>query len=87
MAAFCAINQRCVLQVRRRGRADEAGLREGDVLLTVNGKTCHGLSCGQAMDLVESSGQNVTVRVNRSVDVSLFTHLCPLLLCMYGLWG
>lgn len=55
-----------VLQVRRRSRADEAGLNEGDVLLTVNGKTCDGLSCGQAMDLVESSGQNVVVRVTRS---------------------
>jgi len=60
-----------VLQVRRRSRADEAGLREGDVLLTVNGKTCGGLSCSQAMDLVESSGQNVTVRVRRFVNNSL----------------
>jgi len=52
-------------QVRRRGRADEAGLSEGDVLLTVNGRSCDGMSCGQAMDLVESSGQNVVLRVNR----------------------
>jgi len=59
----------CMLQVRRRGQADEAGLREGDVLLTVNGKTCRGLSCGQAMDLIESAGQNVTVRVSRSAFI------------------
>jgi len=58
------------LQVRRRSRADEAGLKEGDVLVTVNGKTCHGLSCSQAMDLVESAGQNVIVRVSRSVCMS-----------------
>ena len=55
-----------MLQVRRRGQADDAGLREGDMLLTVNGKNCRGLTCGQAMDLVESSGQSVVVRVRRS---------------------
>jgi len=60
--------------VRRRGRADEAGLAEEDVLLAVNGKTCQGLSCGQAMDLVESSGLNVILRVSRSVGLSV----CPL---------
>ena len=40
------------------------------MLVTVNGKTCHGLSCSQAMDLVESAGQNVIVRVSRSVCMS-----------------
>jgi len=65
-----------MLQVRRRGQADEAGLREGDVLLTVNGKTCRGLSCAQAMDLIESAGQNVAVRVSRSASlVSVLQHL------------
>jgi len=44
-------------------------------MLTVNGKTCRGLSCSQAMDLVESSGQNVTVRVNRSVSRPLFVYM------------
>jgi len=46
------------------------------VLLTVNGKTCRGLNCGPAMDLIESSGQNVTVRVSRSVHNSV----------LYGHW-
>ena len=51
--------------MRRRSAADEAGLREGDVLVTVNGRTCDGLSCAQAMDLVESAGHSVVLRVTR----------------------
>ena len=55
------------LQLRRKSKAQEAGLQEGDVLLTINGYSCKNMTHATAMTLVDTSGQQLTMTVLRQV--------------------
>ena len=52
-------------QVRKNGRADEAGLREGDVVLSINGRSCSGGDSVKASQWIDASGQKLTIQVIR----------------------
>ena len=55
------------LQLRRKSKAQEAGLQEDDVLLTINGYSCKNMTHATAMTLVDTSGQQLTMTVLRQV--------------------
>ncbi len=57
-------------QLRRKSKAQEAGLREADLLLTINGYSCRDMSHATAMTLVDTSGHTLTMTVLRSVCLS-----------------
>ena len=52
-------------QLRKQSRAEESGLREGDVVLAINGRKCRGLNHSTAMALVEQAGDDLTFDVLR----------------------
>ncbi|XP_067876398.1 synaptopodin 2-like protein [Heterodontus francisci] len=54
-----------VAKIRKRGKAWRAGLRENDVLLTINGRSCSGISHADAMNIIDSSDGTVHIWVKR----------------------
>ncbi|XP_048472348.1 synaptopodin 2-like protein [Rhincodon typus] len=54
-----------VAKVRKRGKACRAGLRENDLLLTINGKSCNGISHRDAMNMIDSSNGTLHIWVKR----------------------
>ncbi|XP_072439679.1 synaptopodin 2-like protein [Chiloscyllium punctatum] len=54
-----------VAKVRKRGKACRAGLHENDLLLTINGKSCNGISHRDAMNIIDSSNGTLHIRVKR----------------------
>lgn len=52
-------------QVRKNGKGDEAGLREGDVVLSINGRSCSGGDSVKASQWIDASGQKLTMQVIR----------------------
>ncbi|XP_041032393.1 synaptopodin 2-like protein [Carcharodon carcharias] len=54
-----------VAKVRKRGKACRAGLRENDALLTINGKSCDGISHADAMNIIDSSSGTLHIWVKR----------------------
>ncbi|XP_075698861.1 synaptopodin 2-like protein [Rhinoderma darwinii] len=55
-----------VSKVRKRSKACRGGLRENDELTVINGKPCVGLSHAEAMQLIDSSGGSLHLRVKRT---------------------
>ncbi|KAK2176806.1 hypothetical protein NP493_639g02021 [Ridgeia piscesae] len=44
-------------------KAYEAGLRENDILLGINGVACHGMNHSTAMGIVDSTGHSLNMLV------------------------
>ncbi|KAM3913467.1 synaptopodin 2-like protein [Leptodactylus fuscus] len=55
-----------VSKVRKRSKACRGGLRENDELIGINGKSCVGLSHAEAMQMIDSSGGSLHIRVKRT---------------------
>lgn len=52
-------------QIRKRSKACRGGLWENDVLVSINGKSCAGLSHASAMQIIDSSNGMLNIRVKR----------------------
>ncbi|KFP18593.1 Synaptopodin 2-like [Egretta garzetta] len=59
--------QKRPLQIRKRSKACRGGLWENDVLVSINGKSCAGLSHATAMQIIDSSNGMLNIRVKRIV--------------------
>ncbi|XP_015360117.1 synaptopodin 2-like protein isoform X1 [Marmota marmota marmota] len=57
-----------VSKIRRRSQAGRAGLRERDQLLAINGVSCTSLSHASAMSLIDASGNQLVLTVQRVAD-------------------
>ncbi|KAK2499753.1 hypothetical protein MC885_009544 [Smutsia gigantea] len=57
-----------VSKIRRRSQAGRAGLRERDQLLAINGVSCTSLSHASAMSLIDASGNQLVLTVQRIED-------------------
>ncbi|XP_016079484.1 PREDICTED: synaptopodin 2-like protein [Miniopterus natalensis] len=57
-----------VSKIRRRSQAGRAGLRERDQLLAINGVSCTSLSHASAMSLIDASGNQLVLTVQRVED-------------------
>uniref|UniRef100_G1S451 Synaptopodin 2-like protein n=1 Tax=Nomascus leucogenys TaxID=61853 RepID=G1S451_NOMLE len=57
-----------VSKIRRRSQAGRAGLRERDQLLAINGVSCTNLSHASAMSLIDASGNQLVLTVQRVAD-------------------
>ncbi|KAJ8416118.1 hypothetical protein AAFF_G00381400 [Aldrovandia affinis] len=55
-----------VAKVRRRSKACRAGLRESDELLSINEKSCGGLSHAQAMNLIDGGPGTLHICIKRA---------------------
>ncbi|KAF2982934.1 hypothetical protein EK904_005869, partial [Melospiza melodia maxima] len=53
--------------IRKRSKACRGGLWENDVLVSINGKSCAGLSHANAMQIIDSSNGMLNIRVKRIV--------------------
>ncbi|NWI29917.1 SYP2L protein, partial [Sula dactylatra] len=56
-----------VSKIRKRSKACRGGLWENDVLISINGKSCAGLSHATAMKIIDSSNGMLNIRVKRIV--------------------
>ncbi|NWV49379.1 SYP2L protein, partial [Daphoenositta chrysoptera] len=56
-----------VSKIRKRSKACRGGLWENDVLVSINGKSCAGLSHANAMQIIDSSNGMLNIRVKRIV--------------------
>ncbi|NWT92180.1 SYP2L protein, partial [Urocynchramus pylzowi] len=56
-----------VSKIRKRSKACRGGLWENDVLVSINGKSCAGLSHANAMQIIDSSNGMLNIRVRRIV--------------------
>ncbi|NXQ63694.1 SYP2L protein, partial [Anthoscopus minutus] len=56
-----------VSKIRKRSKACRGGLWENDVLVSINGKSCAGLSHANAMQIIDSSNGMLNIRVKRVV--------------------
>ncbi|NXA39882.1 SYP2L protein, partial [Eudromia elegans] len=56
-----------VSKIRKRSKACRGGLWENDVLVSINGKSCAGLSHASAMQIIDSSNGMLNIRVKRIV--------------------
>ncbi|NWX19571.1 SYP2L protein, partial [Aegotheles bennettii] len=56
-----------VSKIRKRSKACRGGLWENDVLVSINGKSCAGLSHATAMQIIDSSNGTLNIRVKRIV--------------------
>ncbi|XP_035396922.1 synaptopodin 2-like protein [Cygnus atratus] len=56
-----------VSKIRKRSKACRGGLWENDVLVSINGKSCAGLSHATAMQIIDSSNGMLNIRVKRIV--------------------
>ncbi|NXI44894.1 SYP2L protein, partial [Galbula dea] len=56
-----------VSKIRKRSKACRGGLWENDVLVSINGKSCAGLSHATAMEIIDSSNGMLNIRVKRIV--------------------
>ncbi|XP_067828491.1 synaptopodin 2-like protein [Heptranchias perlo] len=54
-----------VAKLRKRGKASRAGLCENDVLLSINGRSCSGISHADAMHIIDSSDGTLHIWVKR----------------------
>ena len=54
-----------LFQIRKRSNAFDAGLREGDLVLSINGYVISGKSHQSAMDVVDMAGDKLTFEVTR----------------------
>ncbi|XP_069466791.1 synaptopodin 2-like protein [Ambystoma mexicanum] len=55
-----------VSKVRKRSKACRGGLREKDEMVSINGKSCDGLSHAAAMQLIDSSSGRLQICVKRT---------------------
>ncbi|XP_064319660.1 synaptopodin 2-like protein [Phalacrocorax carbo] len=56
-----------VSKIRKRSKACRGGLWENDVLISINGKSCAGLSHATAMKIIDSSNGMLSIHVKRIV--------------------
>ncbi|XP_009895958.1 synaptopodin 2-like protein [Dryobates pubescens] len=56
-----------VSKIRKRSKACRGGLWENDVLVSINGKSCAGLSHATAMQIIDSSNGMLNIHVKRIV--------------------
>ncbi|NXE19700.1 SYP2L protein, partial [Ardeotis kori] len=56
-----------VSKIRKRSKACRGGLWENDVLVSINGKSCAGLSHATAMQIIDDSNGTLNIRVKRIV--------------------
>uniref|UniRef100_A0A669Q4X9 Synaptopodin 2-like protein n=1 Tax=Phasianus colchicus TaxID=9054 RepID=A0A669Q4X9_PHACC len=56
-----------VSKIRKRSKACRGGLWENDVLVSINGKSCAGLSHASAMQIIDSSNGMLNIRVKSKV--------------------
>ncbi|XP_027505496.1 synaptopodin 2-like protein [Corapipo altera] len=56
-----------VSKIRKRSKACRGGLWENDVIVSINGKSCAGLSHANAMQIIDSSNGMLNIRVKRIV--------------------
>ena len=52
-------------QLRKQSKASESGLREGDIVLCINGYSCRGFDHSTAMSQVDQAGSQLTLDVLR----------------------
>ncbi|ELT99795.1 hypothetical protein CAPTEDRAFT_228680 [Capitella teleta] len=57
-----------VAKLRRRSKAHEAGLAEGDILLGINGVSCQKMSHSVAMGMIDASSAMLTLLVLRGTN-------------------
>jgi hypothetical protein len=62
--------QLVVKKVIKKEDDNQVQLREGDIVLEVNGQKCQGLESVDAMKLIKSSGQEITLEVSRKPSIS-----------------
>lgn len=62
---FIPILSLLLFQIRKRSKACRGGLWENDVLVSINGKSCAGLSHATAMQIIDSSNGMLSIRVKR----------------------
>lgn len=55
-----------IAKVRRKSKADQMGMTEGDVILSINGVSMAGKSHQAAMYIVDNSGDSITFEISRS---------------------
>uniref|UniRef100_G1N458 Synaptopodin 2-like protein n=1 Tax=Meleagris gallopavo TaxID=9103 RepID=G1N458_MELGA len=60
-----------VSKIRKRSKACRGGLWENDVLVSINGKSCAGLSHASAMQIIDSSNGMLNIRVKRRIAPQL----------------
>jgi len=63
----------CLLQLRPRSKAADAGLMEGDEVLAVNGCSCKDVSYERIIGLVEHAGHFLDLDVVRYRSTSFIT--------------
>ncbi|NXV99856.1 SYP2L protein, partial [Fregetta grallaria] len=56
-----------VSKIRKRSKACRGGLWENDVLVSINGRSCAGLSHATAMQIIDSSNGTLNIHVKRIV--------------------
>uniref|UniRef100_A0A8C0EXW0 Synaptopodin 2-like protein n=1 Tax=Bubo bubo TaxID=30461 RepID=A0A8C0EXW0_BUBBB len=60
-----------VSKIRKRSKACRGGLWENDVLVSINGKSCAGLSHATAMQIIDSSNGTLNIRVKSGMSDTL----------------
>lgn len=63
-----------VAKLRKRSKAHDSGLQEGDVLLGINGYSCRGMSHSTAMSISDNSGQTLQLLVLRGTSEKHAVH-------------
>jgi len=69
LRAHCVVV--AIVQLRKRSKAWDAGLEEGDALVSINDHPCHNISHAAAMNLVDKAGHYLNLKVIRSVSWSV----------------
>ncbi|ESN93300.1 hypothetical protein HELRODRAFT_181046 [Helobdella robusta] len=58
-------NSLVISKLRPGGKACESGLKENDILIEVNNRSCAGFNCTQALNLIDSASQPLVLSVKR----------------------
>lgn len=58
-----------VSKLRKNSRAEEAGLREGDVIIEINRQRIYGYTLDQVLDIIQSKEGEIVLLVERNGDI------------------
>ena len=54
-----------VAQIRKKSQAHAQGLQEGDAVVSINGTPVHDKTHDEAVDLIDSAGDTLTLQIYR----------------------
>ena len=54
-----------VAQIRKKSQAHSQGLQEGDAVVSINGTPVHDKTHDEAVDLIDSAGDTLTLQIYR----------------------